>query len=112
MHLGKGAEDVRRKRFKERRKARSDLTEREPEDNGDDSKDPVDTVSPINMRAACAGFMLFFCLITLLICLWYVYIPSITFKLFIIVRLYSVALLLRHDLKVLGSTFLKFASFL
>ena len=79
-HLGSGIKDNRRIRFKKRRKARSDLTEEEPEEDGDEPDHLLGSNTAIIIGAACAGFVVFLCLIIGLVCLWYVFVFN--YKLF------------------------------
>lgn len=73
-HLGIGTKDDRRIRFKKRRKARSDLTEEEPEEDGDEPEHLLGSNTAIIIGAACAAFVVFLCLIIGLACLWYVFV--------------------------------------
>ena len=73
-HLGSGIKDNRRIRFKKRRKARSDLTEKDPEKDGDEPERLLGSNTAIIIGAACAGFVVFLCLVIGLACLWYVFV--------------------------------------
>ena len=73
--VGMTDEDFNRKRlWKRRRKARSDQTE-QADDSGDPSGDDsrTEAVSPIIIGAICASFVVFLCVVTGLVCLWYVF---------------------------------------
>lgn len=71
-----GSEGDRRKRLWKIRKRKSDLTEENPEQEkaGDGAEDykQAQSVSAIFIGSVCAGVVAFPCLITILVCLWYV----------------------------------------
>lgn len=71
-----GSEGDRRKRLWKIRKRKSDLTEENPEKEkaGDGAEDykQAQSVSAIFIGSVCAGVVAFPCLITILVCLWYV----------------------------------------